>query len=145
MLYSDFSFIFLKGAFSRLDPTGTFEQNMLGNIAVGRLGTPGEIANLAAYLCSDYASWVSGAVSSVTLREKCFVSLGESSPSIIPTGPLRLQPNRNGAKGTHSTPLSLSVLEYLREFCEELEKKIVLQRSIWNYMVWRITVMALYL
>lgn len=144
MLYSDFSFIFLKGAFSRLDPTGMFEQNMLENIAVGRLGTAGEIANLAAYLCSDYASWVSGAVSSVTLCEKCFFSLGESSPSIIPTGPLRLQPNRNGAKGTHSTPLSLS--EYCREFCEELEKKkIVLQRSIWNYMVWRITVMALYL
>ncbi len=121
ILYNDFSFIFLKGAFSRLDPTGMFEQEILENIAVGRLGTPGEIANLAAYLCSDYASWVSGAVSSVTLREKCFVSLGESSPSIIPTGPLRLQPNRSGAKGTHSTPLSLS--EYWREFCKELEKK----------------------
>ncbi|XP_016364292.1 2,4-dienoyl-CoA reductase, mitochondrial-like [Sinocyclocheilus rhinocerous] len=51
-----------KGAFSRLDPIGTFEQVMLENIAVGRLGTPGEIANLAAYLCSDYASWVSGAI-----------------------------------------------------------------------------------
>uniref|UniRef100_A0A8C2H1G7 2,4-dienoyl CoA reductase 1, mitochondrial n=1 Tax=Cyprinus carpio TaxID=7962 RepID=A0A8C2H1G7_CYPCA len=132
-----------KGAFSRMDPIGTFEQVMLENIAVGRLGTPGEIANLAAYLCSDYASWVSGTVRSVTLREKCFVSLGESSPSIIPTGPLRLQPNGNGAKGTHSTPLSLS--EYLREFCEELEKKIVLQRSIWNYMVRHITVMTQYL
>ncbi|XP_016363588.1 2,4-dienoyl-CoA reductase [(3E)-enoyl-CoA-producing], mitochondrial [Sinocyclocheilus anshuiensis] len=51
-----------KGAFSRLDPIGTFEQVLLENIAVGRLGTPGEIANLAAYLCSDYASWVSGAI-----------------------------------------------------------------------------------
>ncbi|XP_042597344.1 2,4-dienoyl-CoA reductase [(3E)-enoyl-CoA-producing], mitochondrial-like [Cyprinus carpio] len=51
-----------KGAFSRMDPIGTFEQVMLENIAVGRLGTPGEIANLAAYLCSDYASWVSGAI-----------------------------------------------------------------------------------
>lgn len=124
MLFSDSSGIFLKGAFSRLDPTGAFEKLMLETVAVGRLGTPAEIANLAAYLCSDYASWVSGAVSSVTLREKCFVSLDESSPSIIPTGPLSLQPNENGAKGTHSTPLSLS--EYLREFCEELEKKIVL-------------------
>ena len=35
---------------------------MLGRIPAGRLGTPGEIANLAAYLVSDYASWVSGAV-----------------------------------------------------------------------------------
>ncbi|XP_043116055.1 2,4-dienoyl-CoA reductase, mitochondrial [Puntigrus tetrazona] len=51
-----------KGAFSRLDPIGTFEQVLLENVAVGRLGTPGEIANLAAYLCSDYASWVSGAI-----------------------------------------------------------------------------------
>ncbi|XP_041740406.1 LOW QUALITY PROTEIN: 2,4-dienoyl-CoA reductase [(3E)-enoyl-CoA-producing], mitochondrial-like [Coregonus clupeaformis] len=51
-----------KGAFSRLDPTGMFEKTMIGRIPVGRLGTPGEIANLAAYLCSDYASWVSGAI-----------------------------------------------------------------------------------
>ncbi|KAM9405797.1 2,4-dienoyl-CoA reductase [(3E)-enoyl-CoA-producing], mitochondrial isoform 1-T3 [Salvelinus alpinus] len=51
-----------KGAFSRLDPTGMFEKAMIGRIPVGRLGTPGEIANLAAYLCSDYACWVSGAI-----------------------------------------------------------------------------------
>lgn len=51
-----------KGAFSRLDPTGEFENTMVDRIPVGRLGTAGEIANLAAYLCSDYASWVSGAV-----------------------------------------------------------------------------------
>lgn len=46
-----------------MDPTGTFETSMIERIPVGRLGTPGELANLAAYLCSDYASWVSGAVS----------------------------------------------------------------------------------
>ncbi|KAF5905720.1 2,4-dienoyl-CoA reductase, mitochondrial, partial [Clarias magur] len=51
-----------KGAFSRLDPMGVFEKSMTERIPVGRLGTSGEIANLAAYLCSDYASWVSGAV-----------------------------------------------------------------------------------
>lgn len=51
-----------KGAFSRLDPMGVFEKSMMGRIPTGRLGTPGEIANLAAYLCSDYASWVSGAI-----------------------------------------------------------------------------------
>ncbi|KAG9342814.1 hypothetical protein JZ751_015686 [Albula glossodonta] len=51
-----------KGAFSRLDPTGMFEKSMIGRIPAGRLGTAGEIANLAAYLCSDYASWVSGAI-----------------------------------------------------------------------------------
>ncbi|KAK5617950.1 2,4-dienoyl-CoA reductase, mitochondrial [Crenichthys baileyi] len=51
-----------KGAFSRLDPTGTFEKAMIDRIPTGRLGKPAELANLAAYLSSDYASWISGAV-----------------------------------------------------------------------------------
>ncbi|XP_053101916.1 2,4-dienoyl-CoA reductase [(3E)-enoyl-CoA-producing], mitochondrial isoform X2 [Hemicordylus capensis] len=51
-----------KGAFSRLDPTGTFEKGIIQRIPCGRLGTVEEIANLATYLCSDYASWVNGAV-----------------------------------------------------------------------------------
>ncbi|XP_013889518.1 2,4-dienoyl-CoA reductase [(3E)-enoyl-CoA-producing], mitochondrial [Austrofundulus limnaeus] len=51
-----------KGAFSRLDPTGTFEENMIDRIPTGRLGKPAELANLAAYLSSDYATWISGAV-----------------------------------------------------------------------------------
>ncbi|XP_074539067.1 2,4-dienoyl-CoA reductase [(3E)-enoyl-CoA-producing], mitochondrial [Halichoeres trimaculatus] len=51
-----------KGAFSRLDPTGAFEKGMIGRIPVGRLGKPEEIANLAAYMSSDYATWMSGAV-----------------------------------------------------------------------------------
>ncbi|KAM9310571.1 2,4-dienoyl-CoA reductase [(3E)-enoyl-CoA-producing], mitochondrial [Pholidichthys leucotaenia] len=51
-----------KGAFSRLDPTGMFEKHMIDRIPEGRLGQPAEIANLATYMCSDYASWMSGAV-----------------------------------------------------------------------------------
>ncbi|KAM9308416.1 2,4-dienoyl-CoA reductase [(3E)-enoyl-CoA-producing], mitochondrial [Gastrophryne carolinensis] len=51
-----------KGAFSRLDPQGVFEAEMVKRIPVGRLGTTGEIANLAMYLCSDYANWISGAI-----------------------------------------------------------------------------------
>ncbi|NXA33610.1 DECR protein, partial [Eudromia elegans] len=51
-----------KGAFSRLDPTGTFESKFIERIPCGRLGTVEEIANLATYFCSDYASWVNGAV-----------------------------------------------------------------------------------
>ncbi|XP_038665012.1 2,4-dienoyl-CoA reductase, mitochondrial isoform X2 [Scyliorhinus canicula] len=51
-----------KGAFSRLDPSGAFEKDLLKRIPMGRFGTVNEIANLAVYLCSDYASWVSGAV-----------------------------------------------------------------------------------
>uniref|UniRef100_A0A7N6AH17 2,4-dienoyl-CoA reductase [(3E)-enoyl-CoA-producing], mitochondrial n=1 Tax=Anabas testudineus TaxID=64144 RepID=A0A7N6AH17_ANATE len=51
-----------KGAFSRLDPTGEFEKLMINRMPVGRLGKPAEIANLAAYLSSDFATWMSGAV-----------------------------------------------------------------------------------
>ncbi|XP_077950346.1 2,4-dienoyl-CoA reductase [(3E)-enoyl-CoA-producing], mitochondrial isoform X2 [Gasterosteus aculeatus] len=51
-----------KGAFSRLDPTGEFEKAMIGRIPTGRLGTPTEVSNLAAYISSDYATWMSGAV-----------------------------------------------------------------------------------
>ncbi|OCT76969.1 2,4-dienoyl-CoA reductase [(3E)-enoyl-CoA-producing], mitochondrial [Xenopus laevis] len=51
-----------KGAFSRLDPTGKFEAEMLKRIPCGRLGTTEEIANLATYLCSDYANWLNGAI-----------------------------------------------------------------------------------
>uniref|UniRef100_A0A8D1T8X1 2,4-dienoyl-CoA reductase 1 n=1 Tax=Sus scrofa TaxID=9823 RepID=A0A8D1T8X1_PIG len=50
-----------KGAFSRLDPTGAFEKEMIDRIPCGRLGTVEELANLATFLCSDYASWINGA------------------------------------------------------------------------------------
>ncbi|XP_008321110.1 2,4-dienoyl-CoA reductase [(3E)-enoyl-CoA-producing], mitochondrial [Cynoglossus semilaevis] len=51
-----------KGAFSRLDPTGRFEKAMIDRIPTGRLGKPEEVANLAAYISSNYATWMSGAV-----------------------------------------------------------------------------------
>lgn len=59
------TFLISKGAFSRLDPTGAFEKEMIDRIPCGRLGTVEELANLAAFLCSDYASWINGAVSTV--------------------------------------------------------------------------------
>lgn len=36
---------------------------MIERIPCGRLGTMEELANLATFLCSDYASWINGAVS----------------------------------------------------------------------------------
>ncbi|KAK2909589.1 2,4-dienoyl-CoA reductase, mitochondrial isoform X1 [Channa argus] len=51
-----------KGAFSRLDPTGAFEKAMIDRIPTCRLGKPAELANLAAYMSSDFATWMSGAV-----------------------------------------------------------------------------------
>ena len=87
-----------EGAFSRLDPTGSFKNAMIGEHKImlcrhtprnyasctssiaalslspppphhysarspsQRLGTPEELANLATYLVSDYASWMSGQI-----------------------------------------------------------------------------------
>jgi 2,4-dienoyl-CoA reductase len=49
-----------KGAFSRIDPTGQWVKRLLPKIPTGRIGELREIANLAAYLVSDYASWITG-------------------------------------------------------------------------------------
>ena len=67
-----FSSVF-QGAFGRLDPTGEAARTMMDQIpevycwslwnesdtvhGQGRLGEIEEIANLATYLCSDYARW----------------------------------------------------------------------------------------
>ena len=55
--------IVTEGAFSRLDPTGQFANHSKEYIPVGRTGEIEELANLATYLCSDYASWINSEVS----------------------------------------------------------------------------------
>eukprot|EP00088_Acartia_fossae_P042905 TRINITY_DN4515_c0_g1_i4.p1 TRINITY_DN4515_c0_g1~~TRINITY_DN4515_c0_g1_i4.p1 ORF type:complete len:346 (-),score=98.17 TRINITY_DN4515_c0_g1_i4:43-1053(-) len=62
-----------EGAFSRLDPTGEGAKLMMDNIPVGRIGEIEEIANLATFLCSDYASWINA--ETVTLDGGEFRSL----------------------------------------------------------------------
>ncbi|XP_063722545.1 2,4-dienoyl-CoA reductase [(3E)-enoyl-CoA-producing], mitochondrial-like [Symsagittifera roscoffensis] len=54
--------IYTKGAFSRLDPGGQFSKEMVKRIPTKRLGELDEISNLAAYLVSDYSSWLTGEV-----------------------------------------------------------------------------------
>ncbi|CAE7268183.1 hypothetical protein FNF27_00081 [Cafeteria roenbergensis] len=51
-----------EGAFSRLDPTGQFKKMMIQRSPSQRLGVPDELANLATFLCSPYASWMSGEI-----------------------------------------------------------------------------------
>ena len=51
-----------EGAFSRLDPTGQMMQHAVDVNPTGRMGEVEEIANLATYLCSDYASWINAEV-----------------------------------------------------------------------------------
>lgn len=62
-----------EGAFGRLDPTGSAAEHMLNTIPEGRLGEIEEIANLATFMCSDYASWVNA--ETVTLDGGEFRSL----------------------------------------------------------------------
>ncbi|XP_071477737.1 2,4-dienoyl-CoA reductase [(3E)-enoyl-CoA-producing], mitochondrial-like [Diadema antillarum] len=54
--------IYTKGAFERLDPTGEFSKNLLDSTPTGRFGEIEELANLAAYLVSDYGSWFNGEI-----------------------------------------------------------------------------------
>ena len=51
-----------EGAFKRLDPTGQMIAEGIKVIPAGRLGEVEEIANLATFLCSDYASWINAEV-----------------------------------------------------------------------------------
>jgi len=54
--------IYTDGAFGRLDPDGKEISNMLEKVPCGRLGEREELANLASFMCSDYASWLSGEI-----------------------------------------------------------------------------------
>ncbi|XP_021958078.1 2,4-dienoyl-CoA reductase, mitochondrial [Folsomia candida] len=49
-----------EGAWSRLDPTNSFAEHALDTLPTGRVGEVEEIANLASYMLSDYASWMTG-------------------------------------------------------------------------------------
>ena len=81
-VYSDHSVVYvcvcvcvlmytIQGAFSRLDPSGTFRNAIKSRIPTGRLGEMAELSNLACYLVSDYSSWMTGSVSlSVALSVK---------------------------------------------------------------------------
>merc|ERR1719266_3183407 len=50
--------IYTEGAFKRLDPSGEMIAEGIKAIPAGRLGEVEEIANLATYVCSDYANWI---------------------------------------------------------------------------------------
>ncbi|NIK75433.1 NAD(P)-dependent dehydrogenase (short-subunit alcohol dehydrogenase family) [Paenibacillus castaneae] len=51
-----------EGAWSRLSPTPELEEQMVRRIPLRRVGDKAELANLAAYLISDYASYMNGEV-----------------------------------------------------------------------------------
>lgn len=60
-----------EGAFSRLDPSGKFRNHMLDVNPSNRLGEIPELANLASFLCSPYASWVNGDIVRLDGGEAC--------------------------------------------------------------------------
>lgn len=51
-----------EGAGSRLSPTPELEAKMRARLPLGRTGSPGELADLAAFLVSDAASYINGEV-----------------------------------------------------------------------------------
>jgi NAD(P)-dependent dehydrogenase (short-subunit alcohol dehydrogenase family) len=51
-----------EGAWSRLSPTPELEEQMISRIPLRRVGDKEELANLAAYLISDYAGYINGEV-----------------------------------------------------------------------------------
>jgi NAD(P)-dependent dehydrogenase (short-subunit alcohol dehydrogenase family) len=51
-----------EGAQSRLSPTGTFMQQAIERVPLKRVGRHEELANLAAFLVSDYSGYINGEV-----------------------------------------------------------------------------------
>ncbi|WP_433945989.1 SDR family oxidoreductase [Paenibacillus sp. SN-8-1] len=51
-----------EGAWSRLSPTPELEEQMINRVPLRRVGSADELANLAAYLISDYAGYINGEV-----------------------------------------------------------------------------------
>ncbi|RUT28654.1 SDR family oxidoreductase [Paenibacillus zeisoli] len=51
-----------EGAWSRLSPTPELEEQMINRVPMRRVGSADELANLAAYLISDYAGYINGEV-----------------------------------------------------------------------------------
>ncbi|WP_198031594.1 SDR family oxidoreductase [Bacillus sp. J13] len=51
-----------EGAWSRLSPTPELEQKLVDRVPLRRVGRPEELADLAAYLISDHASYINGEV-----------------------------------------------------------------------------------
>jgi len=51
-----------EGAWSRLAPTPELEKKMIGRVPLKRVGDKEELANLAAFLISDYAAYMNGEV-----------------------------------------------------------------------------------
>ncbi len=49
-----------EGAWSRLVPDKKFEDVFRGRVPMGRFGTPSELANVAAFLLSDLAAYITG-------------------------------------------------------------------------------------
>ncbi|ODN05464.1 2,4-dienoyl-CoA reductase, mitochondrial [Orchesella cincta] len=61
-----------SGAWGRLDPTGKFKKLALDKLPIGRCGDPHEIANLATYILSDYASFMTGETVLLDGGELCY-------------------------------------------------------------------------
>ncbi|XP_023233372.1 2,4-dienoyl-CoA reductase, mitochondrial-like isoform X3 [Centruroides sculpturatus] len=69
-----------EGAFSRLDPSGTRQNELIKLLPIGRMGDVKEMANLAAYLVSDYSNWLTG---EVLVSKKYYTSINRINENIL--------------------------------------------------------------
>jgi 2,4-dienoyl-CoA reductase [(3E)-enoyl-CoA-producing], mitochondrial len=76
--------IYTVGAFSRLDPDGTLQEKGMKSLCVKRMGQKEEVANLATYLTSDYANWMTGCIINLDGGETVWKS-GEFNQVTIPS------------------------------------------------------------
>ena len=63
--------VYTAGAFSRLDPDDRHRDALVRANPAQRLGTVDEIANLATFLTSPYASWINGEIVRIDGGELC--------------------------------------------------------------------------
>jgi 3-oxoacyl-[acyl-carrier protein] reductase len=63
----------------RMTGDGALLDQVLARVPLGRLGEPGEIANSVAFLCSDLASYITGAVLPVDGGWLAFGGAGNAS------------------------------------------------------------------
>ena len=57
--------IHTEGTDANLWSVGNVEEEVRKSVPLGRLGTPGDVARAATWLCSDEAAWISGATLAV--------------------------------------------------------------------------------
>ena len=104
---------------------------MLRSVPAGRMGEVEENANLAAYLLSDYSSWVSGAVvvldgGNLPYMAGMFSQLTRVTQTLLVylQQPIHRLPTVHNSHGPHCLQLSVCPLQVTKEQWDMMESMI---------------------